>query len=79
MQGSRGTPIRATDDDEMKEIIFKHYERLLYVRQPSDPDLTDAVKDIAGYLGLSLLSRDADYSTLEKALLEVIESEERKK
>ncbi len=59
-------------DDEMKELFFKNYERLLYVRQPSDPDLLPAVNNIADFLGLSLIVRDADYSNFEKALIDLI-------
>ena len=62
-------------DEEMKEIFFKNYERLVYVRQPSDPDLLPAVNNIADFLGLSLIVRDADYSHFEKTLIDLIISE----
>ena len=64
-------------DDEMKEIFFRNYERLVYVRQPSDPDLTEAVNKIADFLGLSIIVHDADYANFEKMLIELI-GEDRK-
>jgi hypothetical protein len=55
-------------EEEMREQCFKHYHRLLYVRQPSDPDLTTKANEIAEFLGLSLEVQDADYSHLEERL-----------
>lgn len=59
-------------DEEMREQCFKHYHRLLYVRQPSDPDLLAEANEIAEFLGLSLEIQDADYSHLEKRLSELL-------
>ncbi len=59
-------------DEEMKELFFKNYERLVYIRQPSDPDLMPAVNNIADLLGLSVMVCDADYLNFEKALIELI-------
>jgi len=55
-------------DEEMREQCFKHYRRLLDVRQPSDPDLIAEASEIAEFLGLSLEVQDADYSHLVKRL-----------
>jgi hypothetical protein len=60
------------DDEEMRTLFFKNYERLVYVRQPSDPDLMPDVRKIAGFLGLSVIILDADYSNLEKELVKLI-------
>jgi len=57
------------DDDEMREYCFKQYQRLLYVRQPSDPDLMLQASEVAEFLELSLDISDADYSHLEKELV----------
>jgi hypothetical protein len=62
-------------DEEMKALFFKNYERLVYVRQPSDPDLMPRVERIADFLGLSIISRDADYSNLKKVLVNLIDPE----
>ena len=62
-------------DGEMKELFFKNYERLVYVRQPSDPDLIPAVNKIADFLGLSIIVCDADYSNFEKTLVDLIGSD----
>jgi hypothetical protein len=59
-------------DEEMREQCFKHYHRLLYVRQPSDPDLMARANEIAEFLGLSLEVQDADYSHLEKRLTKIL-------
>ena len=57
---------------EIRKYCFKHYQRLLYVRQPSDPDLVPHAKDLAEFLELSLDISDADYSHLEKKLIELL-------
>ena len=59
-------------DEEMKEMFFKNYERLVYVRQPSDPDLMPIVNKIADFLGLSIIVKDADYLNIETALINLI-------
>jgi hypothetical protein len=59
-------------DEEMRKCCFEHYQRLLYVRQPSDPDLTPRASEIAKFLSLFLETSDADYSSLEKNLIEII-------
>ena len=59
-------------DEEMRKYCFAHYRRLLYVRQPSDPDLVSQAGEVAEFLELSLDISDADYSHLEKKLIELI-------
>ncbi len=59
-------------DEEMKKMFFKNYERLVYVRQPSDPDLMPMVNKIADFLGLAIIVRDADYLNIEKMLIDLI-------
>ena len=55
-------------DDEMKRFVFEHYERVLYIRQPPDPDLVSRAAEVAEFLHLSLAIQDVDYSHLEKIL-----------
>ena len=55
-------------DEEMKRYCFNQYQRLLYVRQPSDPDLAARAGEVADFIGLSLDISDVDYSYLEKSL-----------
>ena len=55
-------------DEEMKRYCFNQYRRLLYVRQPSDPDLVAQAGEVADFLGLSLDISDVDYSHLRKSL-----------
>lgn len=60
-------------DEEMRKYCFEHYKRLLYVRQPSDPDLVVQAGEVADFLELSLEIKDVDYSHLEGKLIELIE------
>ena len=60
-------------DEEMREQCFKHYHKLLYVRQPSDPDLMGKANEIAEFLGLSLEIEEADYSHLEERLNKLLQ------
>jgi hypothetical protein len=60
------------DDEEMRDCYFQHYRKLLYVRQPTDPDLISQAHDLADFLELSLAVSDADYSHLEKSLIRLI-------
>jgi hypothetical protein len=60
-------------DEEMREYCFAHYKRLLYVRQPSDPNLLiSQAGEVAEFLDLYLDVSDADYSQLDKNLIELI-------
>ena len=60
------------DDDEIRKTCFEHYKRLLYIRQPGDPDLIPQANEIAHFLELSLTVSDADYSHLEDALVKLV-------
>ena len=60
------------EDEEMRRQCFQHYKRLLYVRQPSDPDLLSKANELAQFLGLSLEVDDADYSLLEEELIKLL-------
>ena len=59
-------------DEEMRGYCFGQYRRLLYVRQPSDPNLVPRAREVAEFLGLSLDISDVDYSDLEKNLVELL-------
>jgi hypothetical protein len=59
-------------DEEMRKYCFKCYKRLLYVRQPSDPDLMSQAGEVAEFLELSLDISDADYSYLERKLTKLL-------
>ena len=59
-------------DEEIRELFFQHYHRLLYVRQPSDPDLLPEATELARFLDLALEVADADYSHLEKELIKLL-------
>jgi len=60
------------DDTEMKRDYFRHYRRILYIRQPRDADLLPQCLEIARFLGLKLQVRDADYGELRTNLLKLI-------
>ena len=59
-------------DEEMRQYCFGQYRRLLYVRQPSDPNLVPQAGEVAEFLGLSLDISDVDYSHLEKKLTDLL-------
>lgn len=59
-------------DEEMRRYCFGQYRRLLYVRQPSDPNLVPRAGEVAEFLGLHLDISDVDYSHLEKNLIELL-------
>jgi hypothetical protein len=59
-------------DKEMRRLYFERYERLLYVRQPSDPDLVSRARELAEFLHLALEIRDADYRHFDKILTDLI-------
>lgn len=59
-------------DEEIRKYCFEHYERIVYVRQPSDPDLLAKASEHAAFLELSLEIEDADYSYLEQRLRELM-------
>jgi hypothetical protein len=59
-------------DSDIRKSFFKHYNKLMYVRQPSDPDLKAEAGKLAGFLNLSLEIIDADYTHLEKRLIHLI-------
>jgi hypothetical protein len=61
-------------DGDIRESFFKHYKQLMYVRQPSDPDLKTTAAKLAGFLNLSLEIIDADYSHLNERLIHLIHS-----
>ena len=60
------------DDDDMRKHFFGPYKKFLYIRQPSDPDLTLEAGEIAKFLDLLLEVYDADYSYLQKILDKLI-------
>ncbi|MDQ7783835.1 MAG: DUF1638 domain-containing protein, partial [Desulfomonilaceae bacterium] len=60
-------------DEEMRQEFFKHYRKLVYVRQPGDRGLEFKAQELARFLDLCLDIRDSDYSHLERRLLALIE------
>ena len=60
-------------DEGLRKMCFAHYKRLLYVRQPSDPDLVPRTKELARFLELTLEIKDADYAHLTGSLSRVLD------
>jgi hypothetical protein len=52
------------DDPQMRSWYFEHYRQVVYIRQPRDPDLLEAVRRIARLLCLDYQVMDADYADL---------------
>ena len=59
-------------DREMRRLYFEKYERLLYVRQPSDPDVVSRAAEMAEFLHLTLEIREANYRHFENMLTDLI-------
>jgi hypothetical protein len=59
------------EDAELRKSYFRHYKRLLYIRQPLDPDLLDEARDVAQFLSLELSVVDADYAELQANLFKL--------
>jgi hypothetical protein len=62
-------------DEEMRAAQFGHYRRLLYVRQPSDPELAAILSGISDLLRLPCETRDVDYAHIEARLEELVDPE----
>lgn len=59
-------------DEEIKKLVFENYQRVVYIRQPSDPDLVSRAAEVADFLHLPLEIQDADYSHLERMLTDLL-------
>jgi len=59
-------------DETMRKLFFERYQRVVYVRQPTDPDLVRMASELAEFLHLALEVRDADYTYLEKVIGDLI-------
>jgi hypothetical protein len=66
------------DDIEIREALFRHYRRLLYLRQPSDGNLIPQVSRIADFLGLPFDTTDVDYSFLENQITRLMAAQHRR-
>ena len=62
-------------DQSMRRYCFEHYRRLLYVRQPHDVECEAKAGEIADFLNLYLDVSDADYSYLERKLMDFLDEE----
>ncbi len=59
-------------DEEMRRLCLGHYQRLIYLRQPNDPELALEVEAISRFLNLPAATLQVGYSHLKKRLLEVL-------
>lgn len=59
-------------DEEMRRYCFNNYSRLLFVQQPEDHDMGPRASEVAEFLGLSLGISEADYSYLDRRLIELL-------
>ena len=64
-------PLELHDRDTRKSL-FSGYCRLMYIRQPTEPDLRPKASELADFLELPLEIVDADYSYLEESLIALI-------
>jgi Protein of unknown function (DUF1638) len=57
---------------ELKEMLFRNYESLLFLRQVPNPRLAEKANEIARYLGLPLEIEDVGLGELETRLAELV-------
>lgn len=60
------------EDPELRKSYFRHYKRLLYIRQPLDPDLLNEARDVAQFLSLELSLVDTNYAELQANLFKLM-------
>jgi len=57
---------------ELKDMLFRNYESVLFLRQVPNPRLADKAQEIARYLGLTLEIDDVGLGELEERLAELV-------
>jgi len=55
-------------DEEMRNVFFGNYVRMVYVRQPADADLSPQVETLAASLQLRPEVQEVDYAELSRQL-----------
>lgn len=61
-------PLGLDRHPELKEMYFGAYERLLFIAQTDDPELTEKAREAADWLGLAFERRLAGYGDLTFAM-----------
>ncbi len=61
---------------KLKEILFRHYKRLVYFSQEEDEGLVERARRIAEWLGLPLEVKHVGYGDLERRLVAIMEGRE---
>ncbi len=62
-------PLKLDQRPELIRMVFGNYEKLVYLAQTEDEDLTRKARWAAGYLGLAFERRFTGYGDLEPELL----------
>jgi hypothetical protein len=62
-------------DPELKSMVFRNYEAVMYLRQVPNPRLAAKAKEIAAYLGLPLEIVDVGLGELEDRLAELVDAQ----
>lgn len=61
---------------KLKDVLFQHYERLVYFGQEEDDSLVARAREIAAWLGLPLKVEHVGYGDLERRLMAIMEDRE---
>lgn len=61
-------PLGLDRHPELRDMYFGNYEKLIYLAQIDDPELTRAAREAADYLGLEFERRLTGYGDLAKAI-----------
>jgi len=60
---------------KLKELMFKHYSRVIYYSQQKDVQLVEKAHEIAAWLNLPLTIEHVGYGDLERRLVAIMEGE----
>lgn len=61
-------PLGLDRHPELRDMYFGSYERLLYIAQTEDPDMTEKARNAADFLGLAFERRMTGYGDLAPAM-----------
>jgi len=61
-------PLKIDEYPQLKDMLFKHYKRLLFI-DTDNTGITEAAEEVSAYLELPLVYRKADLSYFEEIML----------
>ena len=68
--------LKIDEQPGMKEILFRHFKRVVYFSQEEDEALVTQAQAIAYWMGLPLIVKHVGYGDLERRLVALMEGQE---